>query len=128
MMKKAIINIFAMTGITLVVLSLVALCYDASFLCLETVFQALGVNVLIYAGVSLIDLLELRLYLVETGLKLVYSIVLVLVFGKIFGWYANLSVPVLGGMALVILLLCGYLDMLSLKNELKEINDLIGEK
>ena len=61
-------------------------------------------------------------------MKLVYSIVLVLVFGKIFGWYANLSVPVLGGMALVILLLCGYLDMLSLKNELKEINDLIGEK
>ncbi len=128
MMKKAILNIFAMTGITLVVLSLVALCYNASFLCLETVFQALGLNVLIYAGVSLIDLLELRLYLVETGLKLVYSIALVLVFGMIFGWYANLSVPVLGGMALVILLLCGYLDMLSLRKEIKEINDLIGEK
>jgi len=128
MMKKAVLNIFAMTGITLVVLSLVALCYNASFLCLETVFQALGLNVLIYAGVSLIDLLELRLYLVETGLKLVYSIALVLVFGMIFGWYANLSVPVLGGMALVILLLCGYLDMLSLRKEIKEINDLIGEK
>ncbi|MBO7387477.1 MAG: hypothetical protein J6U15_06695 [Lachnospiraceae bacterium] len=128
MMKKAVLNIFAMTGITLVVLSLVALCYDASFLCLETVFQALGVNVLIYIGISLIDLLELRLYLVETGIKLVYAIALVLVFGKIFGWYANLSVPVLSGMALVILLLCAYLDMLSLRNQLKEINDLIGEK
>ncbi|MBO4809279.1 MAG: hypothetical protein J5537_09565 [Lachnospiraceae bacterium] len=128
MMKKAILNVFAMTGITLVVLSLVALCYNASFLCLETVFQALGLNLLIYLGIMFINTIEFRFYLLETGLKLVYSIALVLIAGKIFGWYQNLSAPVLGGMALVILLLCGYLDMLSLRNEIKEINDLIGEK
>ena len=30
-------------------------------------------------------------------------------------------------MVLVMLVLCGYLDMLSIKNEIREINDLIGE-
>ena len=71
MMKKAIRNVFAMTGITLVVLSLVALCYNASFLCLETVFQALGLNLLIYLGIMFINTIEFRFYLLETGLKLV---------------------------------------------------------
>ena len=54
-MRKNILNIFAMTGITLVILSLVALCYNATFLCLDTVFQALGVNALIYFGIFLIN-------------------------------------------------------------------------
>ena len=126
-MKKAILNIFAMTGMTLTVLSLVALCYQASFLCLDTVFQALGLNAVIYAGISLLNSIEFRYYLAEIALKLLYSISLVLISGIIFGWYSSLSIPVLCFMVLVMLVLCGYLDMLSIKNEVREINDLIGE-
>ena len=126
-MKKAILNIFAMTGMTLTVLSLVALCYQASFLCLDTVFQALGLNAVIYAGISLLNSIEFRYYLAEIALKLLYSISLVLISGIIFGWYSSLSTPVLCFMVLVMLVLCGYLDMLSIKNEVREINDLIGE-
>lgn len=126
-MKKAILNIFAMTGMTLTVLSLVALCYQASFLCLDTVFQALGLNAVIYAGISLLNSIEFRYYLAEIALKLLYSISLVLISGIIFGWYSSLSTPVLCFIVLVMLVLCGYLDMLSIKNEVREINDLIGE-
>ena len=112
---------------TLTVLSLVALCYHASFLCLDTVFQALGLNAVIYAGISLLNSIEFRYYLAEIALKLLYSISLVLISGIIFGWYSSLSTPVLCFMVLVMLVLCGYLDMLSIKNEVREINDLIGE-
>lgn len=126
-MKKAILNIFAMTGMTLTVLSLVALCYHAGFLCLDTVFQALGLNTVIYAGICLLNSIEFRYYLVEIALKLLYSISLVLVSGIIFGWYSSLSTPVLCFMIFVMLVLCGYLDMLGIKNEIREINDLIGE-
>ncbi len=52
---------------------------------------------------------------------------LVLVSGIIFGWYSSLPTPVLCFMILVMLVLCGYLDMLGIKNEIREINDLIGE-
>ena len=82
-MKKTIINIFAMTGITLVALSTIALLYKATFLCLETVFQALGVNILIYAGIKLISRIEISLTLVETGIKFVYAVILVLIFGNL---------------------------------------------
>ncbi len=125
-MKKTVINIFAMTGITLVALSLIALLYNASFLCLNTVFQALGVNVLIYAGNIFISRIEINLSLIETGLKIIYSIILVLIFGSIFAWYDSLPIPVLVGFTIFILIVCELLDMLSLRNKVKEINDLIG--
>ncbi|MBO4908329.1 MAG: hypothetical protein J5476_03515 [Lachnospiraceae bacterium] len=125
-MKKTVINIFAMTGITLVALSLIALLYNASFLCLNTVFQALGVNVLIYAGNIFISRIEINLSLIETGLKIIYSIILVLIFGSIFAWYDSLPIPILVGFTIFILIICELLDMLSLRNKVKEINDLIG--
>ncbi|MBP3755276.1 MAG: hypothetical protein J6I66_10500 [Lachnospiraceae bacterium] len=127
-MKKTIINIFAMTGITLVALSLIALCYNATFLCLNTVFQALGVNILIYAGITLINKIEINLALVETGIKLIYAIILAIISGYIFSWYESLSLPVLIGFTAFILIVCEFLDMLSLKNKVKEINDLIEKQ
>lgn len=127
-MRKNILNIFAMTGITLVVLSLVALCYNATFLCLDTVFQALGVNALIYFGIFLINKLDFSYFLLETGIKLIYSIGLILVFGMIFGWYESLSVTVLTIMSLAILFICALLDTISINGEIKEINELIQYK
>lgn len=127
-MRKNILNIFAMTGITLVILSLVALCYNATFLCLDTVFQALGVNALIYFGISLINNLDFSYFLLETGIKLIYSIGLILVFGMIFGWYESLSVTVLTIMSLAILFICALLDTISINGEIKEINQLIQDK
>ena len=125
-MKKTVINIFAMTGITLVALSLTAYFYNATFLCLNTVFQALGVNILIYAGINLINKFEINLSIIETGLKIIYAVILVLIFGNLFAWYESLSFPVLIVFTVFILIVCELLDMLSLKNKVKEINDLIG--
>ena len=125
-MKKTIINIFAMTGITLVALSTIALCYNATFLCLNTVFQALAVNILIYAGITLISRIGFSFTLVETGIKIIYSVILVLVFGSLFQWYESLSTPILIGFTVFVLVVCELLDMLSLKNKVKEINELIG--
>ena len=53
-MRRTVLNIMATTGITMVVLSMVALCYDASFICISTVFQSLGLNTIIFAEVSAI--------------------------------------------------------------------------
>ncbi len=125
-MKKTIINIFAMTGITLVALSMIAFFYNATMLCLNTVFQALGVNILIYSGIKLISKLEISLSLLETGIKLIYTILLVIVFGYFFSWYDNLPFPVLIAFTVFILIICELLDMLNLKIKIKEINDLIG--
>ena len=101
-MKKMILNIMATTGITLVMLALVALCYGGTVLFISAVFQALGLNVVIYAGIYLLNRFEYRYPVLETGLKLVYVLALVLTFGWFFGWYENLSGAVLTLMTVVI--------------------------
>ncbi len=124
-MKKMILNIMATTGITLVILALIATCYAGTVIFISTVFQALLLNVMIYIGIYLLSRFEYRYSVIETGLKLVYVLALVLISGWIFDWYNNLSVPVLVFMTIVIFFVCLGLDTISLIEEVKTINGLI---
>lgn len=127
-MKKVLLNIMATTGISLVVLSLVATLYDGSLICIDTIFQVLGLNVVIYIGLYVMEFAEYRFAILETGMKLTYIIVLVLISGLIWGWYNNLSVTVLVLMTIGIFVVCVCLDAISLISEVKSINALIEGK
>lgn len=128
-MKKILLNIMATTGISLVVLSLVAILYDGSLICIDTIFQVLGLNVVIYIGLYFMGFIEYRLAILETGLKLTYIIALVLISGLILGWYNNLPIVVLVLMTIGIFIVSVCLDAISLITEVKSINVLIeGEE
>ncbi len=128
-MKKVLLNIMATTGISLVVLSLVATLYDGSLICIDTIFQVLGLNVVIYIGLYFMEFIEYRFAILETCLKLIYIIVLVLVSGLIWGWYNSLQPAVLVLMTIGIFIVCVCLDAISLLSEVKAINVLIeGEE
>lgn len=128
-MKKVLLNIMATTGISLVVLSLVATLYDGTLICIDTIFQVLGLNVVIYIGLYFMEFIEYRFAILETCLKLIYIIVLVLVSGLIWGWYNSLPPAVLVLMTIGIFIVCVCLDAISLLSEVKAINVLIeGEE
>lgn len=128
-MKKVLLNIMATTGISLVALSLVATLYDGSLICIDTIFQVLGLNVVIYIGLYFMEFIEYRFAILETCLKLIYIIVLVLVSGLIWGWYNSLPPAVLVLMTIGIFIVCVCLDAISLLSEVKAINVLIeGEE
>lgn len=127
-MKKMILNIMATTGITLVVLALVATCYGATVIFISAVFQALLLNVAIYLGLYIMDRFEYKYPIVETGLKLIYVLALVLASGWLFGWYGNMSVVVLTLMTIVIFGVCVFLDTVSLIGEVKDINGLLAKE
>ena len=126
-MKKKVINIAATTGITLVVLSVVALCYNATLICISSVFQALFLNILIYIGLYVLEHFEYRYPVLETGSKLLYVMALVLVIGSMFGWYEYISATVLCLMTAIIFSVCVCLDMVRLMDEVKEINSLLNQ-
>ena len=126
-MKKVLLNIMATTGITLVILSLVATLYDGSLICIDTIFQVLGLNVVIYIGLYFMEFMEYRFAILETGLKLTYIMVLVLMSGLIWGWYDDLPIAVLVLMTIGIFVACVCLDAISLISEVKSINVLIEE-
>lgn len=127
-MKKMILNIMATTGITLVVLALVATCYGATVIFISAVFQALFLNVAIYLGFYIMDRFEYKYPIVETGIKLIYVLALVLASGWLWGWYENMSVAVLALMTIVIFCVCVFLDTVSLIDEVKGINGLIAQE
>ena len=127
-MKKMILNIMATTGISLVALSLVATLYDGSLICIDTIFQVLGLNVIIYIGLYFMEFIEYRYAILETGLKLIYIIMLVLISGWLFGWYNNLSGTVLVLMTIAIFVICVCLDAVNLLSEVKSINVIIEEE
>lgn len=127
-MKKMILNIMATTGISLVALSLVATLYDGSLICIDTIFQVLGLNVIIYIGLYFMEFIEYRYAILETGLKLIYIIMLVLISGWLFGWYNNLSGTVLVLMTIAIFVVCVCLDAINLLSEVKSINVIIEEE
>ena len=128
-MKKMILNIMATTGISLVALALIATLYDGTLICIDTVFQMLGLNIVIYIGLYFMDYMEYRYALLETGLKLIYIILLVLISGFVWDWYNNLSGAVLILMTIGIFAVCVCLDTISLLSEVKTINGLIeGEE
>ena len=127
-MKKLISNILATTGIVLLVLAVVALCYGETAIFINTIFQILAVNTVVYLGLYLIGVLELRYPILETGVKLVFIFGIVLLTGWLLGWYEFVSVAVLGIMTVIVMIVCVCLDMLSLRTEVKEINELLEER
>ena len=124
-MKKTILNILATTGITLVVLSFIAIYYGGSLICISTVFQVLGLSIVIYLGIHIMNRFEYRYSILETGLKLIYILALVLISGRIFGWYDNVSGFTLVIMTCIIFGICVCLDMFNLLDEVRSINELI---
>ena len=71
------------------------------------------------------DFIEYRYAILETGLKLIYIILLVLLSGFLWGWYSNLPGVVLVLMTIAIFIICTCLDAISLISEVKSINILI---
>ena len=126
-MKKMIMNILATTGIALVALALVATMYDGTIICVDTIFHVLGLNVVIYIGLHFMEYIEYRYSVLETALKLLYTLILVLTGGKIWGWYTNMPGVVLVIMTIAIFVVCVLLDAISLLGEVRSINGLIAK-
>ena len=127
-MKKFMINAFATTGISLIMLSFVALAFHAKCIYLETVFQIFVVNVLSHLLIILIRKMDFRSTCLEMTLELISLESELLIFGWLFQWFTSVSVAILvimGGMIYVISL---FLNLLQMKQAAKEINSLIQKR
>ena len=103
-MKKNIVNILATTGISLLLLSVVALFFHASCIYLETVFQAFCINIITHIGIMFIQKIELRNIFTEMVLEILFIVGELLVFGRLFHWFTSLSFLLLVFMGVVIYL------------------------
>ncbi len=124
-MKKGVIHIFATTGISLVLLAIIATLYSAQFLCVKTVFQVFLANIVAHLIFLLMYKIEIKYFAVEVAVEIVLTVALSLLFGAIFNWYISTPLFVLVLMSIAIYIISIILNILHMKREADKINKLI---
>ncbi|MEE1255233.1 MAG: hypothetical protein UHN47_01785 [Lachnospiraceae bacterium] len=124
-MRKMLINILATTGVSIVALAVIATCYQARFLCIETVFQSLLANILTHIGIRCLNKIEFQYFIMESILSISYTIIVVLICGKIFHWYSSTPLGVLIPLAVFVYLAGWCLRIFQVKQEIDDINVLL---
>lgn len=128
-MKKFAQNIMVSTGITLVVLSAIATLFGAKHLFVRSVFESLGANILIHLGFIITKKFESKYAILEIGLDILYTIIVLIVFGAIFDWFSNgTPIWILVIMSLVIYLIGLILSVFRMKTDINTINKLLKNR
>lgn len=127
-MKKFVINVLATTGLSLILLSVIALFYQAEYLCLQTIFQVFAANTVLHFGFLLLHKLEMNRLLVETFSGIAMIIILLIVCGFLFDWFSSTPVWVLISMGFVIYIVSVVLDLINMRQDAREINMLIRKR
>lgn len=127
-MKKFVINVLATTGLSLILLSIIALFYEAEYLCLQTVFQVFGANAVLHFGFLLLRKLEMKRLLVETFSAIAMIIILLILCGFLFDWFSSTPVWILIPLGFVIYFVSTMLNLIGMRQDAREINMLIRKR
>ncbi len=124
-MKRGFTNIFATTGLSLILLSIIATFYSAEFLCVKTVFQVFLLNAVVHLIFLLMYKIEIKYLAAETALEIILTVAVSLLFGAVFNWYTSTPLFVLVLMSMAIYVISIVLNILHMRQEANEINELI---
>ena len=127
-MKKIIINIMSTTGLSLIILAIIGTIYGADFLLINSVFQSLGANIIIHLGFLLTRKFESEYVALETLLDILYTTLVLIIFGEIFDWFNTTPKWILAIMAVVIHLIVLPLNMVRMREEANSINKLLKKR
>jgi hypothetical protein len=121
-MKTIIKNIFATTGMTLLVLSLIAIAYGGKLLCIRTVFESLFVNILINVGLIFVNRIESKYYFIEILYEIAYVLLIILPSGFLFGWYAAIPLWIIALMSVAIYSVSCFINIFRVTSDVEDIN------
>lgn len=122
-MKREIRNFLAVTGLALIVLSIVAAIYHGRFLCIETVFQVAASCAVIQMGLGLLKSFESKYFLIEISLEIGFILGVLILSGAFFNWYTSTPLWVLTAMGLVVYGIGSGVGIYRLRNDIDIINE-----
>ena len=127
-MKRYAVNALATTGLSLILLSVIALMFHAKFLGVSAVFETFAANVFIHIGLFFAHKIEFKYAVAEPILDVIFIIVVLIICGAVFGWFASTPIWALVVMAVVIYLLSIALNLFRMQQEANEINSLLQKR
>jgi len=129
-MKKAIVNIMATTGLAVAILAVIVRImhpgYDLYFT--KVVLQILSANTVIHTGLLLMRKFENKYLALEVFSDIAYTTIVLLVFGLVFDWFIVVPIWVLVIMAALINLAALFLNMIRLRKDVNQINNLLKNR
>jgi hypothetical protein len=112
----------ATTGLTLIILALIASLYQAKFLFVSSVYQSFIVNILIHFGLILVQKFESKYFIIEFIFEIGFILGLLVAFGFLFKWYSSTPLWVVILMGIVIYLLGCLVNIIKIKDDISYIN------
>jgi hypothetical protein len=127
-MKRIIVNIMSTTGLSLLILALIGSFFRAKLLCIESMFQLFGANIIIHLGLILTRKFESHYLLLESMIDISYTIGIMFVFGFAFDWYQYVSVGILVTMAVVIYVIGCAISIFRSQEDVRIVNELLKKR
>ncbi len=121
-MKRIIRNWLATTGLSLLLLAVVAEAYGAHAIFIVTVFQTGLANLLIHLGLELLKRFESSYFLVEIAVETGYVLAVLVLFGYLFGWYESTPLWLLVLMGIAVYFIGCLVDVFRIKSDVDAIN------
>ncbi len=127
-MKKILVNSLCSTAITLLILAILGAISGARLLLINSVFQSFIVNIVIHIGLLFTHRFESSYAILEFMLDIGYMEAVVIIFGAIFNWYGSTPIWVLVIMTTIIYIVGVLLNMVQMRQEVEEINELLKKR
>lgn len=127
-MKKISVNILCSTAVTLLILAILGTISGAQFLLINSVFQSLIVNIVIHTGLLFTHRFESCYAILEFMIDIGYMEAVVIIFGAVFNWYGSTPIWVLVIMTTIIYIAGVFLNMVQMRQEVEEINELLQKR
>ena len=126
--KHLAINIFNTTGISIIVLSIIVAANNWDIHFYSNVFQIFAANSLIHIGLVALSKVHCRFMVLNVLMDVVYTAVLLILFGWRFQWFHLTPAWILVLMAAGIYLVSYALDMVRVRDEINTINNLLQKR
>ena len=124
-MKNTITRILFTTCAAILILAVYMLIIGNEDIDIITIFQIFAANIIINIGIYFRFKIEIRKFFLEFLIDVSYIIIVLLVFGYIFDWHSYVPVWYLAMMASVIYIIAVITTVVKIKNDTKEINNLL---
>jgi len=125
---KFIRNTFLTTGITLIVLAIVAVLYGGTCIFVRTIFENLGANTCLHLAFMVTRRFESKYFLVDAAVDIAVIAGICLLFGVFFGWFSSTQVGVVVLMVVITYAISSAFQVFRVREDTRYINDKLKQR
>jgi hypothetical protein len=127
-MQKLIKNILATTGLTLILLALIATLYKAELILISSIYQSFLVNIIIQIGLIFVQKFESKYFMIEILLENGFVLTVLILAGYIFHWYSSTPIWIVALMGVVIYSISYLINSIRIHDDIAFINRQLKNK